>query len=39
MYTAPWREASHPKERGQYDTALTALEKCQKTQESPLYNS
>lgn len=22
----------------QYDTALTALEKCQTTQDSPLYN-
>lgn len=29
---------SHPKGHGQYDTALTALEKCQKTQESLLYN-
>lgn len=29
---------SHPKGHRQYDTALTALEKCQKTQESPLYN-
>lgn len=39
MYTALSAGClSHPKGHGQYDTALTALEKCQKSQESPLYN-